>query len=256
MNRQRARSELVANVDEIVANIYRLHEMRAGSAAERKFHIGRIKNGKVFVALEHEGRLLFAPSKFAGYRDNNLNHLSRLGERHGSDTNVRISRLLGEEIGPTHPEHKRLDKAYEKYCRAGGFFPSLHTRARRFWLVQGKSIYPDEIVQGQLCVEGAKKVVAVNRYERDPTARRACLTHYGFDCSVCGFNFEETYGDLGQDYIHVHHLIPIHTIGEEYEIDPIKELRPICPNCHAMLHRAEPCLTIEMLRARLSSRNS
>jgi 5-methylcytosine-specific restriction protein A len=251
VNRQRARSELVANIDEIIANIYRLEEMRAGSAAERKFHQGRIKNGKVFVAFEHEDSLVFAPSKFAGYRENNLHHLSRLGERHGSATNARISRLLGGEIGSGHREHGRLDSAYQQYCRSAGIFPSLNPRPRRYWLVQARTIYPDEVDQGQPCVEGAKKLVAVNRYERDPRARQACLAHYGFDCSACGFNFEETYGDLGQDYIHVHHLIPIHTIGEEYEVDPIKDLRPVCPNCHAMLHRAEPCLTIESLRARL-----
>jgi 5-methylcytosine-specific restriction protein A len=230
--------------------------MRSGSKEERKFHQQRVKNGKVFVALDVEGDLLFAPSKFAGYRANFLHHSDRLSERHGSDTNGRIRQLLGGEVGPVHPDHTRLEGAYEHYCREGGFYPSLHPRARRYWIVRERSIYPDDLPDGETHLEGARKTVSVNRYERDPTARRKCLAYHGFTCSVCAFDFEETYGELGQNYIHVHHLTPISTIRTEYEIDPVAELRPVCPNCHAMLHRTEPCLTIEELRTMLQNENS
>jgi 5-methylcytosine-specific restriction enzyme A len=54
--------------------------------------------------------------------------------------------------------------------------------------------------------EGALTQVEVNRYERDPRARNACLQHWGCRCAVCDFSFEEIYGSLGRDYIHVHHL--------------------------------------------------
>jgi 5-methylcytosine-specific restriction protein A len=46
--------------------------------------------------------------------------------------------------------------------------------------------------------EGAATKVLVNRYERDPRARAACLNHYGYDCAVCGFNFSRAYGSLGE----------------------------------------------------------
>ena len=98
---------------------------------------------------------------------------------------------------------------------------------------------PDEIPVGQY-VEGSVRQVEVNVYERDRAARQACICHYGLACIVCGLVFEERYGDLGGDYIHVHHLVPISEIGESYEVDPIKDLRPICPNCHAMVHRRYP----------------
>ena len=88
-------------------------------------------------------------------------------------------------------------------------------------------------------------------YERDRAARQACICHYGLACIVCGLVFEERYGDLGGDYIHVHHLVPISEIGESYEVDPIKDLCPICPNCHAMVHRRYPPFSIDEVRRQL-----
>ncbi len=96
-------------------------------------------------------------------------------------------------------------------------------------------IYPEE-VSSEL-KEGSKKSITVNSYERNPKARSECINRYGVSCTVCGFNFESTYGQRGKGFIHVHHLIPISNIGDEYEINPITDLRPVCPNCHAMLHR-------------------
>lgn len=78
--------------------------------------------------------------------------------------------------------------------------------------------------------------VTINSYERNSKARKKCIEHYGISCQVCGMNFEEVYGQLGEGYIHVHHIVPLYKIGEEYEVDPINDLIPVCPNCHAMLH--------------------
>jgi 5-methylcytosine-specific restriction enzyme A len=69
---------------------------------------------------------------------------------------------------------------------------------------------------------------------------------------VCGFNFEETWGELGKDFIHVHHLKEISSVGEEYEVDPINDLIPVCPNCHAMLHHRRPALSVGELQSYLS----
>lgn len=91
------------------------------------------------------------------------------------------------------------------------------------------------------------KTIVVNAYERNQDARIECLREWKTVCVVCGFDFEKVYGDLGKGFIHVHHLKPLSEIGETYEIDPINDLRPVCPNCHAMLHRSDPVLTIEKL---------
>ena len=85
-------------------------------------------------------------------------------------------------------------------------------------------------------------------YERNPKARQICLEHYGYRCSVCGFDFEETYGELGKSFIEVHHVVPISSIGETYVVDPIRDLRPVCSNCHSMLHRHKPVLGVDELK--------
>jgi 5-methylcytosine-specific restriction protein A len=100
--------------------------------------------------------------------------------------------------------------------------------------------------------EGSKKKIFVNAYERNLKARKACLDHYGYDCSVCGMNFENLYGKLGKEYIQVHHIIPLHTINKQYCLDPINDLRPVCPNCHAMIHRYNLNLNIDELKKIMS----
>lgn len=94
--------------------------------------------------------------------------------------------------------------------------------------------------------EGALKKVYVDRYERDYNARNKCLEIHGCKCVVCGMTFESIYGEVGRGFIHVHHTIPISTIGQTYQIDPEKDLVPICPNCHAMLHRKDPPYKVEV----------
>lgn len=111
--------------------------------------------------------------------------------------------------------------------------------------------YPDEVESNEKYLEGATKSVRVNAYERSSSARQACVDYYGFDCFVCGLNFEERYGDIGKAFIHVHHEVPLHEIGSEYLVDPIQHLKPVCPNCHAMLHRLDSPHPISELRARL-----
>lgn len=96
--------------------------------------------------------------------------------------------------------------------------------------------------------EGALRQQVSSHYERNPAARSACIQHYGTICFICKFSFESAYGELGRGFIHVHHLVPLSSIGETYRIDPIKDLRPVCPNCHAMLHRRDPPLGIDELQ--------
>jgi hypothetical protein len=105
----------------------------------------------------------------------------------------------------------------------------------------------DEIPSPNRFVEGASKSIIVNAYERDPNARKDCLKKYGYDCQICGLNFESEFGMLGKEYIHVHHRIPLADIGEEYIVNPSEDLIPLCPNCHAMIHRRKPALKVQEL---------
>lgn len=96
--------------------------------------------------------------------------------------------------------------------------------------------------------EGALMTVKANRYERNQKARRECVDRKGYRCLVCGKDFGEDYGEIGKGFIHVHHLTPISSIGKEYKLDVDRDLVPVCPNCHYMLHRKDPPYTIEELR--------
>lgn len=97
-------------------------------------------------------------------------------------------------------------------------------------------------------IEGSATQVTQTRYERNIYARKECLKHFGYSCSVCDFNFEKYYGSLGYKFIHVHHLTQVATIKQEYKVNPIQDLRPVCPNCHSMLHKQNPPLTIGELK--------
>ena len=101
--------------------------------------------------------------------------------------------------------------------------------------------------------EGTVLRVSVNRYERDAKARAACLRHHGTRCAVCALDFSERYGEIGVGFIHVHHKKPLSQLRPNYRLNPIKDLVPVCPNCHAMLHRREPPYDVEQLRAILRS---
>ena len=117
---------------------------------------------------------------------------------------------------------------------------------------------PGEESTEKLLLEGRVRSVSVNIYERNREARSKCIKKYGYSCAVCSFDFSETYGSLGEGFIHVHHLKEISTVDSEYVIDPIEDLRPVCPNCHAMLHRSKPANSINDLNkiiAKQSNKN-
>ena len=111
---------------------------------------------------------------------------------------------------------------------------------------------PQEIFGVGTFSEGSTKLIAVNSYERSRRAAKLCIDHYGHSCSVCGFNFAQTYGEAGEGFIHVHHLKPLSEVGVGYRVDPIRDLRPVCPNCHATIHRRTPPYGIEELREMLA----
>lgn len=123
-------------------------------------------------------------------------------------------------------------------------------------ILERQASLPGELSAGEPFVEGAARQVLVNRYERDPGARRACIIHYGPACVVCGFNFAAVYGPLAEGFIHVHHLKSLAEIGAEYVVDPVADLRPVCPNCHAVIHLGGITRSVDEVRLLLVQRRS
>lgn len=96
--------------------------------------------------------------------------------------------------------------------------------------------------------EGSVTQITINKYERDRSARKVCLEHYGYQCIACGIQLEETYGDVAKGFIHVHHIKPLSEIREEYMLNPINDLKPVCPNCHSIIHLKNPPMSIDELK--------
>ncbi|MBB6111278.1 5-methylcytosine-specific restriction enzyme A [Mucilaginibacter lappiensis] len=93
--------------------------------------------------------------------------------------------------------------------------------------------------------EGNPYQINLTRYERDPKAREDCLSYHGYNCTVCEFNFKNVYG---KNFIHIHHKEELSHSKKMKPIDPVKDLCPVCPNCHAMLHSQRPTMLVEELR--------
>lgn len=94
-----------------------------------------------------------------------------------------------------------------------------------------------EVLRAHLKRERSSKLV--NRFKRQLKE---------FRCSICSFDFEQVYGDLGRGFIEAHHVVPISSMkpGDETRI---QDLVPVCSNCHRMLHRKYPTLGSDDLRA-------
>ncbi len=111
------------------------------------------------------------------------------------------------------------------------------------------TLIPEEVSENKNNLfEGSTRKITVNAYERNQEARQQCLIKYGYICKVCEFDFEKKYGTIGKSFIHVHHLKSLSEIKKEYKIDPIEDLRPVCPNCHAMIHKKNPAYIINELK--------
>lgn len=70
-------------------------------------------------------------------------------------------------------------------------------------------------------------------------------------CEVCGFDFNQTYGELGRGYIEAHHVVPL-SMREKEKVTSLKDLVPVCSNCRRMLHRTYPGISVDDLKKRLS----
>lgn len=126
--------------------------------------------------------------------------------------------------------------------------------------VEKNKIKKVEIFDENIVVnEGFKRTISVNVYQRSTKLRDAAIEAFSVNgkisCECCKFNFDTFYGTtIGSGYIEIHHVKPIFKY-EEQEInkfikDALKNLVPVCSNCHRMIHRVwnDP-LEIEVLKS-------
>ncbi|WP_259727329.1 HNH endonuclease [Synechococcus sp. CS-1326] len=104
--------------------------------------------------------------------------------------------------------------------------------------------------------EGERTVRLVAHYERKAHLRAAALHYHGTSCKACGFDFSLTYGAHGADFIEVHHLVPVSSLGESRAVNPLTDMTVLCANCHRMIHRRRDAqLSLESLRKLLDNQS-
>lgn len=103
--------------------------------------------------------------------------------------------------------------------------------------------------------EGERENYLASKVERSKKNRALCIAIHGYDCKICDIKLVEKYGSLAENFIHVHHIESLAKYGPRW-IDPAKDLIPVCPNCHAMLHRKTPALLPQELKKIIEEHNN
>jgi 5-methylcytosine-specific restriction protein A len=67
-------------------------------------------------------------------------------------------------------------------------------------------------------------------------------------CEVCDFDFAIQYGDRGNGFIECHHIKPVATLTQGQKTH-INDLALVCANCHRIIHRSRPWLSVADLKA-------
>ena len=189
--------------------------------------------------------------------------------------NVNASHVLHHKSGKWYHKLKRFpgalfdQKGYVLFQTEEDFFSCEGLSIKQdVWVSRGISSinsYVQVIIEGmeyippalqlsqkkeeyRIYYEGNPVSVNLTRYERDRSARDECLRHYGHCCIICGLDFDKTYGEIANGMIHVHHLIPIGDIGMNYVVDPVRDMRPVCPNCHSVIHKRNPPFKVDEVK--------
>lgn len=167
----------------------------------------------------------------------------------------KLSPLIFVRWDPQEVEFVHLGPATIEGYRDNAFLPDGAPAIQvRFLLGRGDQGCPPPEGVPIGYAEGERLSVEVNKYERDPRLRQICLKALGAICKICGFDFEEVYGELGKSFCHIHHLQPLATMEGPRVVDPLTDLLPVCPNCHAMLHARVPVYKPDELREIIRSR--
>lgn len=170
----------------------------------------------------------------------------------------RLGRLVGEDLGwrPLPEQAVFVLVAFKKTGREWNWImrPSVARALEQLgWVEAEHADIPEEVEMTAPLYEGAVRRIAVNAYERNTVAREKCILHYGCRCTACGITVSEKYGEAAQGLIHVHHLRQLADVNAEYRVDPVKDLRPVCPTCHAVIHSRTPPFTVEEVRSMIGA---
>jgi hypothetical protein len=241
--------QLIQSIEEAYANAarFQLVSKRHGSIAFQ--NVGKYFHWYYFP----EGKI-FAPSKFIGYKGTSVSGYKSEGT--GTDTTRVLNRYFQKIERPSQTFDNLLEDLANWLRSMSVDVSSKTLRGTGGIYLPKDSLFlatkENARAQAEQFIEGEKFEVTLSRSERNPTARLRCLEIHGVSCLACGLDFESKYGFLGAGFIHVHHLNPLSTINGAYAVDPSRDLIPLCPNCHSMIHRLKGDQSLAALKTHIT----
>jgi predicted HNH restriction endonuclease len=243
--------KLIKNIDELKNNIKTVeHLIVEGSEEEKRIVYDLIRRGICFVAYKVKKELRFAPSRFIGYVNNNLEkHEKAKGNNlaDGKETNHRITKIIKEKnIRTKLGSNDRIDKCYIEYCESIGIVPTQ--MKRKYWELKMNDDFEDntpflsEFPEGNI-VEKIHKSRERNSKVIKVAKANFKKKHGHLFCQICKFNFENKYGSLGKDFIEGHHTVAVCRMTPDQKTKP-EDIAMLCSNCHRMVHKRRPWLTM------------
>lgn len=238
--------KLISDKKQLIKNIETLENLiTEGRDSEKEEAVSLVKRGTCFVAYQIKGDIYFAPSRFIGYVDNKLKSHSASKSKDGRNTNKVINKILGMRPLP----NEKFEEKYIQYCIFLGIKPNAKGAFgadRKYWRLdiekefKNDELFDEEFSEGTI-IEKIHKV-----RERNPKvinlAKEKFIEENGrLFCQVCGFDFEKTYGKLGEGFIEGHHIVAISEMSNGHKTR-VEDIVLVCSNCHRMIHKKRPWL--------------
>jgi predicted HNH restriction endonuclease len=127
-------------------------------------------------------------------------------------------------------------------------------------VAESESDYGNLIIEEGSLTEVSKTQRQRSQLLRKLKIKELKLQNERLSCCACGFVFEDKYDGIGKDFIIIHHLKPVHTIDEtetsQLVGDALRLVVPVCSNCHSIIHKKEPMMTIAELKLIIDSQSS
>jgi len=243
--------ELIQNIEQLVENLKTVeYYLNEGTKKEKEEMGGYIARGTILLCYKFNNQIKFSPSRFIGYQGNNLSEHANNYEKDGTVTTPQISKILGVK----EQQNDKLRKEFFQYCEKIGF--SANNKKHKFWFLNSeiKTINQEFFSDDDLNLEFPEgKIIEKIHKSRERNSQVIQIAKSIFKqkngklfCQICGFDFEQVYGEVGKDFIEGHHTIAVSDMEANYKTRP-EEIALLCSNCHRMVHKKRPWLSLDDL---------
>ena len=246
--------KLINKIEQLIENISTVENYLTEGTVEEQAEVSDlIRRGSCLIAYEINGEVRFAPSRFLGYVNNSLKKHIR-SQVDGRETNVELNKILGSQPLP----NEKLRAKYLKYCNNLGL--KADDKKHKFWKL---NLVTDFNKNAELSGEFPEGKIIERKHkarERNPLviaiAKENFKTKNGkLFCEICEFDFEDKYGELGKGFIEGHHTIAVSEMDIDHKTKP-EDIALLCSNCHKMVHKKRPWLSMRDLKKILKTKNA